>query len=423
MVGGIVYGQSQPPPLGQVEHTATAVAQRAAADEVAAPAADAPLAIAEDTLVAVRVTPGTAALRAELLARAQDVWSERLREPTVDVVLDAAGLAWVGEHDLSIEVIVPDVLAVAEAERERLAQVEVARPSPEQWFSEYRDLPTIHAYLDTLAQLRPDLAQVETVGSSLEGRLLRALHVRGKGQRRFGMVVDGGLHAREWIAMAVSTCVADRLLRGYDQDERIRDFVDQSELWVLPVANPDGYVHSWKSDRYWRKNRRDGHGVDLNRNFGLAWGGDGSSDKPSSQVYRGEGPFSEPESAALRDLMVAHDIDAHIDFHSYGQMLLHPWSHTRTRPRDYAALKKTGKAMVDVMGKPHGTRYRLMSAQSLYPAAGTLMDWAYGELDAKSFVIELRPRGGGGFVLPPEQIVPTCDEGLAAVLTVGESVR
>ena len=40
-----------------------------------------------------------------------------------------------------------------------------------------------------------------------------------------------------------------------------------------------------------------------------------------------------------------------------------------------------------------------------------------------SFVIELRPRGGSGFVLPPDQIMPTCDEGLAAVLALGEGLR
>src|SRR5436305_1081127 len=83
--------------------------------------------------------------------------------------------------------------------------------------------------------------------------------------------------AREWIAAMTTTCVADRLVRDYDRDPAIRDFVDRHDLWIVPVANPDGYQHSWSADRYWRKNRRDGHGVDLNRNFGVAWGGAGSS--------------------------------------------------------------------------------------------------------------------------------------------------
>lgn len=376
----------------------------------------------EPTLAAVRVTPGSDAQRAEVLGRVADVWSERTLEPTIDVVADFATRAWLAREGIEFSVLVPDVMAVAEAERERLSSAEVARPTPEQWFSEYRDLTTIHAHLDTLAALRPDLASVETIGQSLEGRPLQALRIRGKGKRKFGMVVDGGLHAREWIAMMVSTCVADRLIRGYDSDPRLRRFVDRAELVVVPVANPDGYVHSWERDRYWRKNRRGSHGVDLNRNFGYAWGGDGSSSNPASQVYRGEAPFSEPEAVALRDLMRREDIAAHIDFHSYGQLLLHPWSYTRDHARDHKRLTKLAKGMEKAIRAEHGKRYTLMPAQSLYPAAGTMMDWAYGERQASSFVIELRPKGGSGFVLPPDQIIPTCDEGLAAVLSLAEAV-
>jgi pimeloyl-ACP methyl ester carboxylesterase len=98
----------------------------------------------------------------------------------------------------------------------------------------------------------------------------------------------------------VTTCVADRLIRGYGSDPAIRAFVDRTELWVVPVANPDGYQHAWGSNRYWRKNRRGTHGVDLNRNFGVAWGGRGASKSERSETYAGTAAFSEPESRALR---------------------------------------------------------------------------------------------------------------------------
>ncbi|MEX1366570.1 MAG: M14 metallopeptidase family protein [Nannocystaceae bacterium] len=372
---------------------------------------------------AVRVRPVSAGVRQQVLDRALDLWSERTDGDTLDVVLDAAGLAWLRAQAIDFEVLVPDVDAVARVEHERLAAAQVARPTPEQWFTEYRDLETIHGYLDTLAATRPDLVSLETIGSSLQGRPLRALRIHGPGRPRARMLVNGGLHAREWISMMVTTCVADRLVRGYDDDPRLRRFVDEVELTVVPVANPDGYVHSWGRDRYWRKNRRGDHGVDLNRNFGVAWGGNGSSANRRSQVYRGEGPFSEPEAAALRDFVQAEGISAHIDFHSYGQLLLHPWSYTRTRSKDHARLSTFANGMAKAIKAEHGQRYRLMPGESLYPAAGTLMDWVYGDQRAMSFVIELRPRGGSGFVLPPDQIVPTCDEGLAAVLSLGESLR
>ena len=72
----------------------------------------------------------------------------------------------------------------------------------------------------------------------------------------------------------------------------------------VPVANPDGYEYSRNKDRMWRKNRRKNEGskcegVDLNRNFGKAYG-TASSKNPCAEDFRGEAAFSEPESAAIR---------------------------------------------------------------------------------------------------------------------------
>ena len=45
------------------------------------------------------------------------------------------------------------------------------------------------------------------------------------------------------------------------------------------------------------------------------------------------------------------------------------------------------------------------------PAAGGSEDWTYGELGVKySFSVELRDEGRYGFLLPPEQIIPTGEE-------------
>ena len=77
--------------------------------------------------------------------------------------------------------------------------------------------------------------------------------------------------------------------------------------------------------------------------------------------------------------------------------------------------------LASAMFAAHGTRYSLMQSVELYPASGTMEDWMYGEADAQSFTIELRPKGRGGFVLPPEYIRPTCDEALAALLALRDA--
>jgi carboxypeptidase T len=369
------------------------------------------------TRVAIRVPCESAAACSLAESLAVDVWSEE-RGPglPLDVVvthdaqdrLDAAGVAW--------QVLVPDIDAVARAESERLSNPSAARPAD--WFAEYRDYGAITTHLRELVELAPDRVALQAIGGSVEGRPLWALRIGRGAPDATPMLINGTQHAREWIAAMVTTCVADRLVRGYDQDPAIRAFVDRTELWVVPVVNPDGYQYSWSTDRYWRKNRRDRRGVDLNRNFSVAWGGAGSSRNERSQTYRGPYAFSEPETSALRDLVKREHVALHVDFHAYGQLLLYPWNYTSTPAKDRDRFAGVGDRIASAMFAAHETRYALMPGVDLYAAAGTMSDWMYGEGAALSFTIELRPKGGSGFVLPPEQIRPTCDEGLAAVLAL-----
>lgn len=366
--------------------------------------------------VAIRVACDDVVACAFAESLALDVWSEQ-RGPglPLDVVVARADLRRLEAADVAWQVLVPDIDAVAAAEHHRLLRV--ARDGGD-WFGEFRDYDAISAHLRALAELGGERASLHAIGGSVEGRPLWALRIGGTAPSATPMLINGTQHAREWIAAMVSTCVADRLVRDYDRDPAIRAFVDRTELWVVPVVNPDGYQHSWSTDRYWRKNRRDRHGVDLNRNFAVAFGQTGSSGNERSEVYRGPYAFSEPETSALRDLVKREGVALHVDFHAYGQMVLYPWSYTGTPAPDRDRFAAYGDRIASAMFAPHGTRYALMNGVDLYAAAGTMQDWMYGEAGALSYTIELRPKGGRGFVLPPEQIRPTCDEGLAAVLAL-----
>lgn len=368
--------------------------------------------------VAIRVACERPADCALVEALAVDVWSEE-RGPGVplDVVVMSDRFAELRARGVTWQVLVPDIDAVAAAEAARLRD---PANRPADWFAEYHDFAGISAKLEELQQLAPDRAALQAIGASLEGRPIWALRI-GKGATP--MLISGTLHAREWIASAVSMCVADRLVRDYDRDPAIRAFVDRTQLWIVPVDNPDGYERTWRGDRYWRKNVRDGHGVDLNRNFAVGFGGQGSSRNKRAETYHGAYAFSEPESAALRDLIRRHAIARYIDFHAYGQLVLYPWSYTGTPAPDRERLAGVGDRMTSALVAAHGTPYKLSSAIEFYPSAGTAIDYAYAQTGALSYVIELRPawpRGAGGFVLPPAQIRPTCDEGLAAVLALGQ---
>jgi len=368
--------------------------------------------------LAIRVACDAAAPCRLAESLAIDVWSEHTGPGLpLDVVVSSASLADLAAAGVSWQVLVPDIDAVAAAEAARLRDP-AARTAD--WFGDYHDGNAITAHLRELAERAPARAALQAIGNSLDNRPIWALRIGG-GPDATPMLINGTLHAREWIAAMVATCVADRLVRDYDTDPAIRAFVDHTQLWVVPVGNPDGYQYSWSTDRYWRKNRRDRFGVDLNRNFSVGFGGAGSSGTRRSETYRGPYAFSEPESSALRDLARRERIALHVDFHAYGQLLLYPWGYTGSPAKDRDRFAAFGDRMASAMFAPHQTPYRLSAAIELYPAAGTMLDWMYGEVGALSYTIELRPAwpgGSRGFVLPPEQIRPTCDEGLAAVLAL-----
>jgi carboxypeptidase T len=379
--------------------------------------------------VAIRVDCGAGCAVVEELAL--DVWSEQ-RAPgdPLDVVVPSAALAALRAAGAEWTVIDPDIDSSARREAARI-QAFVTSENNADFFAEFRDHAAIEAHLFQLAESAPSRAQVQGIGSTLDGRTIWALHLTPEKRPAavdavddvaaaapLPMLINGTQHAREWISAMSATCIADRLVRNYESDAAVRAFVDSTDLWIVPVVNPDGYQHTWAADRYWRKNRRGGFGVDLNRNFSVAWGGAGSSGLKRSDTYRGDKPFSEPETTALRSLVKREGIRAHVDLHAYGQLVLFPWMYTGDRTDDHARLAAIGDDVASAIYATHQNKYRLMRGVELYPASGTMTDWMHGEAGATSFTIELRPRGGGGFVLPPKEIRPTCDEAMAAVLAL-----
>src|SRR6185436_17289909 len=100
---------------------------------------------------------------------------------------------------------------------------------------------------------------------------------------RSSVLFNGCQHAREWASPMTAMYVADTMLGSYATDTRVHALLDKIEVIVIPIVNVDGYEYTWasSSNLLWRKNRRNNgngsFGVDLNRNWGHQWGGEGAS--------------------------------------------------------------------------------------------------------------------------------------------------
>lgn len=344
-----------------------------------------------------------------------DIWDERPGPPALVArvrpeqwpMLDASGVDY--------EVVVFDLQPRIDAEALRLAE----RPaSNEEFLADFRTLDEIDARIDAMATDHPGLVEAFDVGLSLEGRPIRGLKI-ASGDDKPAMLINAGQHAREWIAVMASMCAAESFV-ARAEEPAVASLLEQLEIIVVPVVNPDGYAYSWEVERLWRKNRRDGHGVDLNRNFSVAWGAEGSSGNPEAGNYRGEAPFSEPETVAVRDLVDANPhIVSHVDLHSFGQLVLYPWGFTDEPAPAVQTLAALATDLADALGFPHEAQHTPLQGALFYPAAGNMPDWTYGEHGVFAFTFELRPDEvevfDTGFVLPPTEIPLVCDETIAAL--------
>jgi hypothetical protein len=310
-----------------------------------------------------------------------------------------------------------------------------------------------HNYEETLAEFtrlaseHANLARLVTLGLSYEGRRIFALKISNSPESddpgKPDVLITGCHHAREWISVEPPVYFANQFINGYDSDDAIRHLVDNLEIWIVPILNPDGLTFSQgspndsaDSTRLWRKTRRPvspegcsaGIGVDLNRNYDYQWRlpGDepcpvysddvGASDNPESEIYRGNKPESEPEIKALKTLIddPQHQFRAHLDYHNYSQLILYPWGYQPFDPPDEDTFIALASQMSREIIRVDRRTYRPTQSVDLYSTTGSSIDYAYGvNRVAAPFLIEMRPTSGR-FDIPESQIEPINRENWAA---------
>ena len=281
-----------------------------------------------------------------------------------------------------------------------------------------------------------DFVQLITLSDSHEGRKVYALRIgKGNSTSRPGVLFIGGVHARELVNPDLLIKFAIKLCAAYSQSNdlvfgaksysasSVELIVETLDLFILPLVNPDGrsYVLDPAGDAWWRKNRNPNpglscQGVDINRNFDFLWSsGIGTSASSCSEIYKGGGAFSEPETTNIKKLLDDYpQIERMIDVHSYSQLILYPWGDDdlqTTSPSmnftnsTYDGLRGTTGDMVyreymsqadldryvatanrirDGIASHRGRTYTVQPSINLYPTTGTSNDYSYSRHIANS---------------------------------------
>jgi hypothetical protein len=288
----------------------------------------------------------------------------------------------------------------------------------------YRGLAEIGLAIDSIAAEHPDIVTpVTSIGTTIQGRPIWMLKISDNpnvDEDEPEVLYDACHHAREVITPELLIYFMRYLTNNYGTDPQVTELVNSRELYFVPCVNPDGYYYNEEQTPegggMWRKNMRpngDGSfGIDLNRNYSYEWGYDntGSSPDPSSDVFRGTAPFSEPETQAMRDFIIARNFKLIVSYHSAAGLILSPWGFARGTTADDGIFSEIGDTVNAMTWYTAGPCWRV-----LYTCNGGAFDWEYGDQTMKPKILAISPEVGNyydGFWPPSDRITPLVQQHL-----------
>ena len=354
------------------------------------------------------------------------------------LIVDSAAISWLHINNIPFSIIQTDVSKMIDSEMKNIKNIKNQRSS--NWYSVYRELDEIEEKIDDIiaSPVNQESGYITKtiIGQSYEGRDIWAIKLSSSNSDNTfpnpkpAIVINGCQHAREWITTMATTYLIEHLPQLYDYDSNWNLFLDEVDVYIIPVVNPDGYVYTWEKDRWWRKNRQTNVGsecvgTDLNRNWDFDWNGaESTSEDPCSYIYVGSGPFSAPETSVVSQYVSSiPNLVNHIDVHNYSALIVGPWSSSDEPTEDNDEIFCLGTQMQSAVSNTNNYPYLFGTGtvnELLYLISGGMVDWIYGGLSSLSFLYELRPaslyyfdsswNGLDAFDNEEEEILPTCEE-------------
>ena len=219
-------------------------------------------------------------------------------------------------------------------------------------------------------------------------------------------------HAREPVSLMQLIYYMWYLLENYETDSEIQNIVDNTEIYFIPVVNPDGYLYNQVTDPngggFWRKNRRNNgngtFGVDNNRNYNFfidgnpnngVWSGPGSSANTNGETYHGTSSFSEVENQAMKWFVENHNFTMAFNNHTSGELLYYPHAYADVPTPDedlFIALS------TELVSENNFTNLRDS------PFSGDSDDFMYGSVGTHDKILAFTPEIGPSFWPPANQI-------------------
>ncbi len=345
---------------------------------------------------------------------------------SVEVVLHgAADERKLRDAGFTFAVRIADLEARSKANRTADSKFAAANPKTQlpSGSNQYRRLPDYDLEMKQLAMRYPGLVKELTLNHpTIEGRSVNGIEITQNPVAKDGKPIFlqlGVHHAREWPSSEHALEFAYDLVTNYGTSARTTELVNSTRTIVVPIVNVDGFnisreaPHAGLSASFGlfdyemkRKNCRISEstpaqyrtgscadnpagrlrGTDPNRNYGGLWGGSGASTNWSDDTFRGDEPFSEPESQNIRELQSTRSITNLITNHTYSNLLLRPPGVADMgAPLEDSLIKALGARMASHNG------YANIPGYGLYDTTGATEDWTFWTAGSLGYTFEIGP--------------------------------
>uniref|UniRef100_A0A7C3YT69 Peptidase M14 domain-containing protein n=1 Tax=candidate division WOR-3 bacterium TaxID=2052148 RepID=A0A7C3YT69_UNCW3 len=239
-------------------------------------------------------------------------------------------------------------------------------------------LPYYHTYAEvcsimhSLARSYPQIVKLETLGFSYNGNRIFGIKISDNpeiSEPEIGVRLIGAHHGNEKISTEITLAFLQYLLENYVTNPQVQYLVNNRQIFIIPILNADGHIAN---------SRYNGAGVDLNRDYGYMWGGEGSS----------TAPFSQPETRLIRRHSERNPLSFEYEYHSAASYVNYLWDFHPQDPPDSALIIAISRRYADSTYGSSTTRLTPINGYDWYEVRGSCQDMVFGEFGAFATTIE-----------------------------------
>ena len=203
--------------------------------------------------------------------------------------------------------------------------------------------PTYDAYVAMMTAYQtahPDICKIIDAGTTVKGRhilfakISQNINVRNaKPQFMF----TSSMHGDETTGYILMLRLIDTLLSSYGTNTRLTNLVNNVEIWINPLANPDGTYYGGNTSVN-SAIRYNGNNIDINRNF------------PDPQAgQHPDGNAWQPETIIMMNIIKANNFTLSANLHGGSQVFNYPWDTWAKLNPDDTWFQFIGKNFVDTV--------------------------------------------------------------------------